>query len=121
MMIKKKNHPTFAVPNLGQKTRKRVKDRWRAQRGTDNKMKLKKDGYNKMPNIGYKNSDSVRFARQDGTMEVLVHNEREMRGLIEAKKGCVARLSHDLSVRKRLEIQRLADTHSIRIVNRVKA
>ncbi len=120
MVIKKRPHPRFRVPNLGAKSRKKVQDRWRAQRGTDNHMKLKRDGYGKMPSIGYKNSDQVRYARPDGSREVLIRNEMEMMGLINAKNGMVARLSHDLSRRKRTAIQALADAHAVRIVNRVK-
>jgi ribosomal protein L32E len=117
IMVSKRSHPRFVVPNLGAKGRARVKDRWRKQRGTDNKKRRKYSGYGALPGIGYKNSDAVRFARSDGSREILVHNEKE---LIEAMEGgYVIRFSHSLSARKRMTMQRIADAKAARIANRV--
>ncbi|MDE1851089.1 MAG: hypothetical protein KGH69_00155 [Candidatus Micrarchaeota archaeon] len=118
MAIKKK-HPTFAVPNFGAKGRSRVKDRWRKQRGTDNKLRVKAYGHGNTPNIGYKNSDSIRNARKDGTMEMLVHNMNELM-MLKGKSDYSAVFFHGLSSRKRKELQKAADQHSIRITNRLR-
>ena len=116
-MANKKTHPRFRVPNLGAKNRSGVKKRWRAQRGIDNKMRYKKKGHGAMPNIGYRNSDSVRYARSDGTFEVLVHNRAELMA-VQPGAGKVVRLSAALSRRSRAELQRIADGSGLRIVNR---
>ena len=42
MIVKKKSHPNFKVPNYGAKTGRRVKARWRKQRGIDNKKRIKR-------------------------------------------------------------------------------
>ncbi|MDE1824558.1 MAG: hypothetical protein KGI00_02785 [Candidatus Micrarchaeota archaeon] len=118
-MASKKKHPTFAVPNLGAKGRSRVKDRWRKQRGTDNKLRVKAYGHGNTPNIGYKNSDSIRNARPDGTMEMLVHNVSELM-MLKGKSSYSAVLFHGLSSRKRMEMQKLADENRIRITNRMR-
>lgn len=118
MKTAKKKHPRFNVPNFGAKHRSRVPDRWRKQRGIDNKKREARQGYGATPVIGYKNSDSVRFARQNGKKEMLVHNERE---IMQVQKDTVARIAHDVSKRKRLAMQRVADMQGIEIANRVIA
>lgn len=117
-MVKKKYHPTFNVPNFGAKHRKKVPKRWRKQRGIDNKKREQLKGYGARPKIGYKNSDSIRFARPDGNREMLIHNESEM--LMVAKmENHVARFAANISRKKRLMLQKVADKEKIRIVNRV--
>ncbi|MGC8676254.1 MAG: eL32 family ribosomal protein [Candidatus Micrarchaeia archaeon] len=117
--IAKKKKPHFAVPNLGAKHRKRVLDRWRRQRGTDNKMRVSKKFHGKMPNIGYKNSAQSRFRNSSGMLEVLVHNEKELLAL-EGRSDVAARLFHALSARKKLALAKAASEHGIKILG-VKA
>ncbi len=117
-MIKKKYHPKFNVPNFGAKHRKKVPERWRKQRGIDNKKREQLKGYGARPRIGYKNSESIRFARPDGKKEVLVHNEKELLTLIQMENH-VARFAADVSRKKRMILQKIADKERIRIVNRV--
>lgn len=119
IMIQKKKHPKFYVPNFGAPNRKRIKERWRYQRGIDSKKRVKKKELGASPGIGYKNSGAVRFARPDGTFEVLVHNQKELMALIEGKDSRSVRLAHDLSARKRAMLQGIADKNKMRIVNRV--
>ncbi|MGB9732780.1 MAG: eL32 family ribosomal protein [Candidatus Micrarchaeia archaeon] len=119
-MLKKKEHPKFVVPNYGAKNRKRVKDRWRSQRGVDNKKKLKKSGYGKMPSIGYKNPDEVRFREKNGLLKVVVHNKNELETLIGKKEEYEVVLAHDLSKKKKVEIQRIAEMHGFKVANKVK-
>ncbi len=113
MQIKKKKHPKFAISNLNAKNRSRLADRWRTQRGIDNKKRIKRSGYGAMPSIGYKNNDSIRGLRPDGSAEVLVHNIKEL----AAAEGKVARIAHDVSKKKRAEIKRVAAIKGIRVVN----
>lgn len=119
MFMQKKSHPQFNVPNLGAKNRSRVQDRWRRQRGIDNKKRINRSGYGASPSIGYKNVAAIRFRRPDGTTEVLIHNENELLNLASRKDATVvARIAHDVSRRRRIGIQRLADINKVRIVNR---
>lgn len=117
--MKKKPHPRFRVPNLGSKSRKGVKDRWRKQRGVDNKKRIMRKGYGALPRIGYKNSDSIRNMRSDGTFGILVHNESELRDAIGESSVSII-FAHDISKRKRIEMQKIADSKGKRVVNRVR-
>ncbi len=117
MIVKKKLHPKFNVPNFGAKHRSKVQSRWRKQRGIDNKKREQLKGYGAKPRIGYKNSANVRYARPDGKKEVLVHNESELH-LVAHMKNYVARFSSSLSRKKRLALLKIADKENIRIVNR---
>ena len=118
--VVKRKVPTFKRPNYGAKRRSRVKNVWRSQRGNDNHMRAKKKNVGVMPMIGFKNSDKVRFLRQDGTVEFVVHNRDELEGLA-GKEGITAKFAHDLSKRSRMELQKFADEKKIRISNSFKA
>ncbi len=117
--MKKREHPKFLVPNYGAKKRKRVGERWRKQQGIDNKKRLGRSGYGASPNIGYGNPAELKHLRHDGTREVLVRNEAELLGTLSAKNVSI-RLSHSLSSRKKLSLQKLAEERGIKVVNRVK-
>ncbi|MGC9156979.1 MAG: eL32 family ribosomal protein [Candidatus Micrarchaeia archaeon] len=112
--IVKKKKPHFKVPNLGAKNRKRVKDRWRRQRGIDNKMRVSKKFHGKSPNIGYKNAEEVRYRNREGLIEVLVHNSKELLELAN-KQGYAAKLYHALSARKKEQLRQLAQEKGIRL------
>ncbi len=114
-MIKRSN-PKFRVPNYGAPNRKRVRDRWRHQRGIDNKRRVKKLNRGPLPKIGYKNSDAVRYSRPDGSFELLVHNKAELISVLDMP-GYVARFAHGLSVRKRADLKKLADDNKINVLN----
>ncbi len=115
----KKKHPRFLVPNYGARKRKRVQYRWRAQRGIDSKKRVKKKESGASPSIGYKNSDAVRYARSDGTFEALVHNETELRDLISAGERKTVVFAHDLSSRKRVMLQKIAEQSNVKVANGV--
>jgi len=119
IMVTKKKHAVFRVPNFGAKNRKGVKERWRKPRGIDSKIRVEKKGHGATPKVGYKNHAAVRFARKDGTFEHLVHNEKELLA-IAGDKTKVAVLAHGLSRRTWASLQMTAASKGIRIVNRKK-
>ncbi len=82
-MLRKKSHPKFSVPNAQAKNRKRVKDRWRVQRGLDNKKRMKKAFMGAEPTIGYRNPESVRHVMQNGMRAYLVHSQPELMGMLK--------------------------------------
>jgi large subunit ribosomal protein L32e len=111
-MMKKKKHTKFNIPNYGTRSRKRVKERWRKQRGIDNKKRVK---------IGYRNPAQLRGTRCDGARAMLVHNMKELQALIEAKgtQEVVATIAKRVATRKRIEMTKLAAQHSLRVTNGV--
>ncbi len=118
--MNKKHLPRFVVPGYGTKKRGRVPDRWRKQRGTDNKKRIARSGYGATPHIGYKAGADSRYRRADGRMEVLVHNESEMMSLAANPENVVAMIAHDVSARKRKAMQGIADKYKLKVANRVK-
>ena len=116
IMITKRKKTNFSVPNYGAPNRKRVKARWRHQRGIDSKKRVQKLNRGPVPKIGYKNSDVIRYARPDGMFEFLVHNKADLMSVL-AMPGYAARFAHDLSKRKRLDLKKTADENKIRVLN----
>jgi large subunit ribosomal protein L32e len=118
-MLKKKSHPKFNVPNFGAKHRKRVKARWRKQRGIDNKKRIKKDFMGAVPSIGYRNPEAIRGLRGSGRVGVVVHNAGEMLALAGKldRQNFDVIIAHAVSKRKRSTIIKIANSNGIRIAN----
>ncbi len=119
MNIKKKSHPKFNVPNVGAVNRSRVPDRWRKQRGIDNKKRVKKAFAGAEPTIGYANPESVRGIRVNGKRTVLVHNVNELKEVIENPDmtNVDITLASSLSKRKRIELVALATQNKLHVTN----
>ncbi|MDE1865649.1 MAG: hypothetical protein KGH94_03380 [Candidatus Micrarchaeota archaeon] len=108
-MAVKKSHPTFNVPNFGAKSRKRVKARWRKQRGIDNKKREKMDFMGAEPTIGYRNPESLRGVRRSGKRIMIVHNVDELKRLMAGDvSGIEVTIAGGVSVRKRIAITEFA-------------
>lgn len=118
MAVSKRRRMKFRVPNFGAPNRKRVGKRWRKQRGIDNKRRVKKQNRGPVPKIGYKNSDAVRGSRPDGSFEFVVHNKAELLSVL-GMPGYSAKFAHELSSRKRIELQKTADEQGIKVLNRM--
>ncbi|MGC8652157.1 MAG: eL32 family ribosomal protein [Candidatus Micrarchaeia archaeon] len=116
-MVTKKGHPKFNVPNYGAKHRKRVKERWRKQRGIDNKKRVDKKFMGASPSIGYRNPERLRGTRQDGMRTVLVSNMNELRSAIEEGANVSVILASSLSTRKKAELSKLAFENEIHVIN----
>lgn len=119
MVLRKKSHPKFNVPNFGARSRSRVPERWRKQRGIDNKKRIKKDFMGAEPTIGYKTPDEIMHVRPNGKRVVIVHNTNELKAMITAKslEGYDVTIAKPVARRKRLEIIALAKSSNVRITN----
>ena len=118
MNIKKKSK--FVVPNYGAKSRKGVKNRWRHQRGIDNKKRIMRSGYGAIPKIGYKNDVIKNGLGVDGKQKVLVRNTTELKDAMLIPDVSIV-LHHALSKRKKLELQKIAEKEGLKVANKVKA
>lgn len=94
----------------------RIKPNWRRPRGIDSKMRLKKKGYPKSPNVGYRSPKLVRGLHPTGYREVLVHNLNDLEG-IDPNRYAI-RIAAAVGKRKRLEIIKKADELGIKVLNR---
>jgi ribosomal protein L32E len=117
----KKTHPKFNIPNFGTKKRSRVKDRWRKQRGVDNKKRIKKAWAGASPSIGYKNTAAMTGVRINGNRLMLVHSINELQRLISGKAlgGHDVMIAKGVSNRKRLLMTKLAQKSEIKVTNGV--
>jgi large subunit ribosomal protein L32e len=115
----KKGHPKFNVPNFGARSRKRVKARWRKQRGIDNKKRIKRNFMGAEPTIGYGNPKSVKGVRANGKRIALVRNAGELERLIKTKAldGDDITIASGVSLRKRIEITEIAGKARLNVTN----
>lgn len=101
---KKRKHPKFLRPNYGRSKRKRVKRRWRSQRGIDNKKRLKLKYMGASPSIGYGQPKEIRGLHPKGLPEILVQSPDELKGM----KNVVVRIAKGVGRLKRQAIEKLA-------------
>ncbi len=117
IMIKKR-HPKFYVPNFGVKVR--VKERWRKQRGIDNKKRTTKSFMGAEPTIGYRNPEAIRGVRINGRRIVLIHNVPELERMVsKGESDFDVTIAKPVSVRKRIEISELASKKGLHVTNGV--
>ncbi len=122
IIVQKKQHPKFNIPNFGTYGRGRVKARWRKQRGIDNKKRIKKAHMGASPSIGYRNPAQLRGLKSDNTRAMLVHNMKDLQALVERKdmkEEVVATIASRVATKKRLEMTKFATQHSLRVTNGV--
>lgn len=96
----------------------RLKTPWRRQRGLDNKVRKKKKGALKSPNVGYRNPRKTRYLHSSGFQEVLVHNIKEIEKVNPKKE--VVKIAHAVGRHKRVLLQDRADELNILILNRTR-
>ncbi len=112
--VSKKKKPSFVPLNLGHN--KKVKAKWKKPRGTANKQRRRRAWTPACPKIGYKNPESVRGLRKDGTEEVLVRSLKDLDGLKE-RKNIVIRIGGAVGKKKRMTINDQAKQFGIKVVN----
>ncbi|MHA1229506.1 MAG: 50S ribosomal protein L32e [Candidatus Helarchaeota archaeon] len=98
---------------------KRIKPNWRKPKGIDNKIREKRKGRIKMPDIGYRTPKKVRGFHPCGKKEVLVFNEKEL-DKIDPKRE-VVRIGGKVGVLKRIKILEKARDLDIKVLNPAKA
>jgi len=94
---------------------KRVKSSWRKPKGIDSKMRVKKKGWPKSVDVGYRTLKSVRGLHPSGFEEVLVHNVKALEGI---KSSQAVRISHTVGERKRADIVGRAEELKIVVLNK---
>jgi len=91
------------------------KEKWRKAEGIDSKMRLKKKGWPKSPEIGYRGPKKVRNLHPSGYEEVLVFNADDL-GNVDPKSQ-VIRIAHTVGAKKRVEISARAEEKGVRVLN----
>lgn len=88
--------------------KKRIKNKWKKPKGRHSKLREKRRGMHKMPNIGYKQKDSLR------KKETIVTNPEELNGF---KKGDVITLSSNIGAKKKIIILNECIKKGIKVSN----
>jgi large subunit ribosomal protein L32e len=91
------------------------KEKWRKAEGIDSKMRLKKKGWPKSPEVGYRGPKKARNLHPSGYEEVLVFNVDDLDNV--DPKSQVARIAHTVGAKKRVEISTRAGEKGVRILN----
>jgi large subunit ribosomal protein L32e len=93
---------------------KRVKSSWRKPKGIDSKMRIKKKGWPKSIQIGYRSPKKVRGFHPSGFKEIIVYNVNDLE---RVNSGNVVRIGGTVGMKKKLNIIKRAKELKIQIVN----
>ena len=110
---KKKKKPGFFRQELCKF--KKLKDVWRRPRGIDSKKRREKRGKGAVPQIGYKNPESIRYIDPSGYYTVLVHNFAELEAINPKKEAAI--IARTVGRKKRNQMIKAANDLKITILN----
>ena len=94
---------------------KRVSDVWRKPDGVDSKMRIKKKGWPKSAEIGYRGPKVARRLHPSGYKEVLVRTMDDL-GKVDPKTQAV-KIAHTVGMKKRAEISIRAGERGVLVLN----
>jgi len=94
---------------------KRLDESWRRPRGIDSKMRLKKKGWPKSPNVGYRSPRKLRGLHPSGYREVLVRNLSDLEKL-DPELDAV-RIARTVGEKKAIEISSRAYDMGLKVLN----
>lgn len=94
---------------------KRVKPSWRKPRGIDSKMRIKKKGWPKSVDTGYRSPKGVRGLHPSGFEEVIVYTVEGLEGI---NPNQAVRIGHTVGRRKRAEIIERAEELKVPVLNK---
>lgn len=113
----KQRHPRFKRPNVGRTKRSRLADKWRKPRGIDNKQRSHKLPSGALPNVGFKNTRTVRGIHPSGYREVLVYNTGDMEKLAGKGDSIAVRIASAVGRKKRELLARKAEELKLKVLN----
>ena len=91
------------------------KEKWRKAEGIDSKMRVKKKGWPKSPEVGYRGPKKTRGLHPSGFSEVVVNRPKDLDKIVPERT--VARMAHTVGARKRAQILEKAKSMGIRVIN----
>jgi large subunit ribosomal protein L32e len=93
---------------------KKLSPAWRRPKGLDSKMRIKKKGWPKSVEIGYRSPKDIRGLHPSGFEEIMVFNVDDLEKI---NSWNVARIAHTVGMKKRLQIIEKAKELDIHILN----
>jgi len=114
--VLKKKKPEFRRYQAHKK--KSLDESWRRPRGIHNKLRRKFAGRGNVVQVGYGAPRVVRGLHPSGYEEVLVRNVQELETVDPERQ--VVRIASTVGTKKRLEIEKYAESLGIKILNKLR-
>ena len=109
MKLEKKKKPEFKRQDF---QLKKLKDKWRRPKGLHSKLRLKKAGHQKKPNIGYKNPEQLRGLFLSKFTFTKINNLKDLK---KAKENII--ISGKIGINKKIKIIEKALENKLKILN----
>lgn len=111
----KSRKPTYKRIQSNQFAKLRNNQKWRRPKGMGNKDRRNRKGHIGMLKVGYGSPKAIKGTNRHGFKEVLVSNVTDLEKI--SSKEEVAVISATVGVRKRIEIEKLAQEKKITVAN----
>lgn len=111
----KRKRPEFLRHLWWKKPKFKNDPKWRKPKGIDNKMRLQRKGYPPLVKVGYRSPVEVRGLHPQGLVPVVVHSINDLSKCDPAKH--VLYIGRMVSVKKAIEIYRLATERGFKVAN----
>lgn len=94
---------------------KRLSKKWRRPDGITSKMRINKKYRPSRVRVGFRGPKKTRGLHSSGFEEVMVYNSKDLEKINPDTQA--ARIGSDVGTKKRMEIEKIAEKHDIRILN----
>mgnify|MGYP002885725107 CR=1 FL=1 len=95
-----------------------MKDSWRRPRGIDSRQRRKFKGLTLLVHVGYGSDKKTRHMLPSGFHKFVVKNVKELELLMMQNRRYAAEIAHNVSSRKRKEIEERAAQLNIKVLNK---
>jgi len=112
-MVNPRKKPKFL--RQGAKFLKRLGEKWRKPRGSQSKVRKRKKGKAKMPEVGYRAPKELRGLHPSGLREVLVRNLKDVEKVNPKEE--VIRIASSVGKKLKEKILKRAEELKIRVLN----
>jgi large subunit ribosomal protein L32e len=109
----KRKKPKFAMQDFHKK--RRLKNKWKKPKGLDSKMRFMLRGYRGRISVGYKSPKIIFGLNKDGLKGILIKSANDLHNIKEKYEAAI--ISKKVGAKRRLDIIRLAQKMSIKIMN----
>jgi len=93
----------------------KLSEKWRRPKGLQNKLRLRKRGYGRHVEVGWRSPKMVRGLDSSGLQQILIYRVKELENLNSEKQGVI--IASNVGAKNKLKIIKACQEAKIKILN----